>query len=153
MTSRCALRPDCRCRVVLPRRGLVAQAELQTAVAGLESGIVQRALQLRRILTQHRQRFRLFDRQVRSHLAVAIDVDANIDAAEICRIETDLEMALAALAEAAISTASPLKGTGALVAAVTPNDPAEGTADGATGICGCKGPAACVPGSNRPAPA
>src|SRR3954453_5906546 len=56
------------------------------------------------------------------------------------------------LAEAAISTASPLKGTGALVAAVTPSDAAEGTADGATGICGCKGPAACVPGSNRPPP-
>jgi len=33
---------------------------------------------------------------MRRHLAVAIDVDANVDAAEVCRIEPDLESALAA---------------------------------------------------------
>src|SRR5262245_13368148 len=41
--------------VVLPRRGLVAQAELQAAAAGLQTGVVQRLLQLRRVLLEHRQ--------------------------------------------------------------------------------------------------
>src|SRR3954451_15435580 len=39
---------------VLSGRRLVAQAELQSAAVGLESGVVQRPLQLRRVLTQHR---------------------------------------------------------------------------------------------------
>ena len=54
-------------------------------------------LQLRRVLLQHRQRFRLFDRQMRGHLAVAVDIDADIDAAEVGRIEPDFEAALAVL--------------------------------------------------------
>src|SRR5882724_744077 len=82
--------------VVLTRRRLVAQAELQAAVARLQAGVIQRALQLGCILAQHRQRFRFFNCQMRSHLAVAIDIDANIDAAEIGGIEPDLEAALAA---------------------------------------------------------
>ena len=69
---------------------------MQAAVADLEAGIIQLALQLRRILAQHRQRFRLFDRQMRSDLAIAIDIDADIDAAEIGRIEPDFKTALAA---------------------------------------------------------
>src|SRR5260221_9968885 len=81
---------------VLSGRGLVAQAELQAAIAGLQSGVIQRALQLRRVLAQHRQRLRLFDRQMRGDPAVAFYVDANIEAAEFGRIEPDLETALAA---------------------------------------------------------
>ena len=83
--------------VVLALRGLIAQAELQPAIAGRKPGIVERALQLVGVLAQHRQRLRPFDRQMRRHLAVAIDVDADIDAAEVGRIEPDLETALAAL--------------------------------------------------------
>ena len=70
---------------------------MQAAIAGLEAGVVQRALQLRCVLLQHRQRFRLFDRQMRSHLAAAVDIDADIDAAEVGRIEPDFETALAVL--------------------------------------------------------
>src|SRR5258708_8863060 len=44
---------------VLPRRILVAQAEGKPVAAGLQPGIVERALQLRRVLLQHRQRLRL----------------------------------------------------------------------------------------------
>src|SRR3954454_3604909 len=53
--------------VVLARRRLVAQAELQVAVAGRQTGVVERALQLGSILAQHRERFRLFDREMRRH--------------------------------------------------------------------------------------
>src|ERR1035441_3576271 len=76
---------------------LIAQAELQAAAAGLEAGVVQRALQLRCVLLQHRQRLRLFDRQMRGHLAAAVDIDANIDAAKVSRVESDFEAALAVL--------------------------------------------------------
>ena len=48
---------------------------------------------------------------MRGDLAVAIDIDADVDAAEIGRIEPDVEAGLAAGAAAAISTASPLNGT------------------------------------------
>jgi hypothetical protein len=82
---------------VLTGRGLVAQAELQAAIASLESGIVERALQLRRVLAQHRQRFRFLDRQMRGDLAVAVDVDTDIDAAKLGGVEPDFEAALAAL--------------------------------------------------------
>src|SRR6195952_2615361 len=81
---------------VLARRGLIAQAELQPAIAGLETGVIQRALQLGGVLAQHRQRFGLFDSQMRGDLAIAIDVDANIDAAEVSGIKPDFEAALAA---------------------------------------------------------
>src|SRR3954452_1152722 len=43
--------------VVLAGRRLVAQAELQVAAAGRQTRVVERALQLRGILAQHRQRF------------------------------------------------------------------------------------------------
>src|SRR5712672_4267558 len=45
--------------VVLARRRLIAQAEMQVAAAGRQAGVVERALQLRSILAQHRERFRL----------------------------------------------------------------------------------------------
>jgi len=83
--------------VVLAGRGLIAEAELQAAAGGLQSGVIQRTLQLRRVLAQYRKRFCLFHRQVRRHLPVAIDVDSNIDAAELGRIEADFEPALATL--------------------------------------------------------
>jgi len=67
------------------------------AVAGRKPGIVERALQLVGVLAQHRQRLGALDRQMRRHLAVAIDVDADIDAAEVGRIEPYFEAALAAL--------------------------------------------------------
>ena len=76
---------------------MVAQAELQASAVGLQARIVQRLLQLRRVLAKHRQRFRLFDRQVRGDLAVLVDLDANVDPAKIGRIEPDFKAALAAL--------------------------------------------------------
>src|SRR6266404_4912925 len=83
--------------VVLPLRGLVAQAELQATIAGRESGAVECALQLVGVLTQHRQRFRPFDGQMRRHLAVAVDIDADVDAAEFGGIEANFEAGLATL--------------------------------------------------------
>src|SRR3954466_15243404 len=50
--------------VVLAGRRLVAQAELQIAAAGRQARVVEGALQLRGIMAQHRQRFRLFDREM-----------------------------------------------------------------------------------------
>src|SRR5882757_7023305 len=82
--------------VVLAGRRLIAKAELESAAVGRETGVVERALQLGGVLPQHRQRFRLFDREMRRHLSVAVDVDAHIDAAKLGRIEPDLETALAA---------------------------------------------------------
>ena len=76
---------------------MVAQAELQSAVAGLEAGIPQRLLELRRVLPQHRQGFRPLDRHMRGHLAFAVDIHADIDAAELGGVETNFEAALAAL--------------------------------------------------------
>src|SRR5262245_40810927 len=54
--------------VVLAGRRLIAQAELQAAVAGLQSGIVQRLLKLWCGLLQHRQRLGLLDGEMRGHL-------------------------------------------------------------------------------------
>ena len=82
--------------LVLAGLRLVAQAELQAAAVGRQAGIVERAVQLVGVLAQHLQRFRLFDREMRGHLAVAVDIDAHVDAAEIGGIEPDLETALAA---------------------------------------------------------
>src|SRR5258708_10147751 len=80
--------------VVLAGRRLVAKAELESSAVGRETRVVERALQLGGVLPQHRQCFRLFDREMRRHLPVAIDVDAHIDAAKFGRIEPDLETAL-----------------------------------------------------------
>ena len=54
---------------VLAGGRLIAQRELQSAAVGLQSGVVQRLLQLRGVLLQHGQGFRLFDCQMRRHLA------------------------------------------------------------------------------------
>ena len=61
----------------------------------MKSRVLQRALKLRRILTQHRQGFRLLDRQMRGDLTLAIDVETDVDAAEIGGVEPDFEAALA----------------------------------------------------------
>ena len=64
---------------------------------------------------------------MRGHLAVAIDVDADVDAAEIGRIEPDLETALAALAPRPRSRARGRStAPAASVAAVTLSVPREG---------------------------
>src|SRR5260370_38653917 len=61
---------------VLARRGLVAQAELKAAIAGLEAGVAQRAVQLGRVLPQHRPRARFLARHMGRSLAFASDIDA-----------------------------------------------------------------------------
>ena len=127
------------------RRRLVAQAELQAAVAGLEAGVVQRALQLRCVLLQHRQRFRLLDPQMRCHLAVAIDIDAYVDPAKIGRIEPDLETALAVLGGRGDLHRSPLNGTAACVATAA--------VSAATGIAMAAGEGNCGAGLPAAGPA
>ena len=72
--------------VVLTGRGLVAQAELQASAASFQSSVIQRLLQLRGVLLQHRKGFRLLDREMRSHLTASIDVDSNVDLAKVGRI-------------------------------------------------------------------
>src|SRR5437868_5333626 len=55
-------------------RVLVAQAELQATVAGLQAGVLQGLLQLRRVAAQQIERLRLLDEQARGHLAVLDDI-------------------------------------------------------------------------------
>src|SRR5262249_48344917 len=71
--------------------GLVAQRELRAAVAGLEPGLLERALELRRLAAQHVERLGLFDHKARGDLALAVHVEPYVDATELGRIEADLE--------------------------------------------------------------
>ena len=75
---------------------LVAQRELQPAL-GVEAGLLQRALELRRVAAQQVERFGALDDQPRGDLAVVIDVEPHVDAAELGRIEADLEALQAVL--------------------------------------------------------
>src|SRR3954462_9291215 len=70
---------------------LIAQAELQAVITGLEAGLIECALQLVRVLAQHRQRFRLLHREMRGDLAVAVEIDADVDAAKLRGVEPDFE--------------------------------------------------------------
>ena len=77
--------------VVAPGKRLVAQRELQAVVGRLQAGVLQRAFELVGVAAQHVERLRLLDHQPRRDLAAAIDIEPHVDAAELRRIETDLE--------------------------------------------------------------
>src|SRR6185437_2017908 len=77
---------------VLPGEGLIAQRELQAIVGGGQTGLFERALQLRLLALQKLQRIGAVDRDMGGDLAVAVDVKAHVDAAELRRIEPDIEL-------------------------------------------------------------
>src|SRR5580704_6629743 len=82
---------------VLAGEGLIAQRELQAVIGGFQPGLLQHAFELRLLVLQQLQRIGAVRRDVRRHLAVAVDVEADIDAAELGRIEPDVELAGAGL--------------------------------------------------------
>lgn len=103
---------------IAPRRRLVAQAELQSRVAGLQTGVFQRLLKPRRIVTQHVERRRPFHCQMRGDIAVLVDVEAHIDAANSAGSRRISKRLLPPAARSAMSAARPFSGTGALSARV-----------------------------------
>src|SRR5580704_349570 len=72
---------------VLAGEGLIAQRELQAVIGGFQSGLLQRAFELRLLALQQLQRIGAVHRDMGRHLAVVADVEANIDAAKLGRIE------------------------------------------------------------------
>ena len=83
--------------VLLLAHALVAQRELQAVVGGLQAGILQRALQTGGVVAQQVERVGTIRDQARGHVAVAVDVEPHLDAAELGRIEANLEVVLARL--------------------------------------------------------
>src|SRR5262249_48926407 len=81
----------------LAGEGLIAQRELQAVIGGFQAGLLERALELRLLTLQELQRFRAVDGDVRGDLAVAVDVEAHLDAAKLGRIEPDVELVGAGL--------------------------------------------------------
>ena len=82
---------------VLAGEGLIAQTELQAVIGGFQPGLLQRAFELRLLALQQLQRIGTVHRDMGRHLAVRADVEADIDAAELGRIEPDVELAGAGL--------------------------------------------------------
>jgi hypothetical protein len=81
--------------VLLLVRRLIAQRKLQAVVGGFQTGVLQGALQAGGVAAQQIEGVGAVRDHARGHIAVAVDVEANLDAAELGRIEADLEMVLA----------------------------------------------------------
>ena len=75
---------------------LVAQRELHPAL-GVEAGLLQRALELRRVAAQQVERLGALDHEPRGDLAAVIDVEPHVDASELGRVEADVEALQAVL--------------------------------------------------------
>src|ERR1700674_2706384 len=60
--------------LVLRARALVAQGELQAFAAGLEAGILQRALELGRVTAQHVEGGGALDNEMGRDIALLVDV-------------------------------------------------------------------------------
>ena len=75
----------------------VAQVELQRSLIRLEAGAVQGSLEGARIALQEIERVHALDRQRGRGRAGLVDRQRHVDAAELRRVETDLEAALAGL--------------------------------------------------------
>ena len=75
--------------------GLITQGKLETVVGGLESRILQGALEAGGVAAQQVKSIRAVDCHSRCHVAVAVDIEPDFDAAEFGRIEPDLEAVLA----------------------------------------------------------
>jgi hypothetical protein len=71
---------------------LVAKGELQPIAGRLQSGVLQRTLKAGLVATEKRQRIGPVRDQMRRDLPVAIDLEPHFDAAELRRIEADVEM-------------------------------------------------------------
>ena len=80
-----------RALVVAAGKGLVAQRELQAVVGGLQARLLQGALELGGVAAQQVERLGALDHQARRDMAAAVDVEPHVDAAELRRVETDLE--------------------------------------------------------------
>src|SRR5262249_17227601 len=76
-------------------KGLVAQRELQRAIAGREPGGLQGAFERGRIAPQQGEGIGAIDHEVRGGPAAAVDVERYLDAAEVRWVEPDLETLLA----------------------------------------------------------
>lgn len=79
-------------RLILAAHRLIAQAELQAVVAGLQTGLVERLLELRLLILQELQRVGALGRHVRRDLTVAVDFKMDVDAAKLRRIEPNVEL-------------------------------------------------------------
>lgn len=69
--------------------------KIGTVVGGLESRILQGALEAGGVAAQQVKSIRAVDCHSRCHVAVAVDIEPDFDAAEFGRIEPDLEAVLA----------------------------------------------------------
>ena len=81
----------CRCMTLLAAHAVVAQRELQAVVGSFQPGILQSAFEAGGVAPQQVERIGAVGDQARCDVAVVIDVEANLDAAELGRIETDFE--------------------------------------------------------------
>ena len=81
--------------LVIALRKLLAQREFHRVVGGLEPGLLQRAFELVGVALEQVKRFAPLDNQARGGVAVAVDVELDVNAAEFRRIETDFEVLLA----------------------------------------------------------
>src|SRR5580700_10410593 len=81
--------------LVAAGEGFAAQRELQGTVVGGQPGGLQGALEGRRVAAQQVEGVGAVDDEVRGGAAVAVDVEPHLDAAEVRRVEPDLEMLLA----------------------------------------------------------
>jgi len=84
-------------RLILTGQRLIAQAELESVIGGFEARLVERLFKLRLLVLQKLQRVGAVGGHVRRHLAVAINVEAYVDAPEFRRIEPDVELVGAGL--------------------------------------------------------
>lgn len=73
---------------------LIAQRELQSVVGGLEAGILQGALETGGVAPQQIVCVGTLDGQARGDVAVAVDVEPNVDTTELGRIKPNLEPVL-----------------------------------------------------------
>ena len=80
---------------MLAARALIAQRELQRVARGLQPGLLQRPFELRRVAAEKVERLGAVDDETRRDVAVGVDVEPHVYAAELRRIEADLEVLFA----------------------------------------------------------
>lgn len=71
---------------------MVAQAELESVVGGLQAGLIERLFKLRLLVLQELQRIGAVGGHVRRHLTAAVHVETYVDAPELRRVEPDVEL-------------------------------------------------------------
>ncbi len=78
--------------LLLPAATIVAQGKAQTALSGIETGIVQRPFQSPAILSQQIESFGLVDGQMGHGAAITPDFKADINAPQFRRIKAHAEL-------------------------------------------------------------